>query len=343
MMSAFIPQSETIRNVNISLTTYENLFQHYGDSVQCSCSQVSIRYESCLTITPRLHPICSSDFVSERWINHLYGEGKLLVRFLPQNFQYSASAQFIFLSSICKLANETVNDGLLQLGTNNFINHQLLPASLMDDKIRRAVGQFQAIIPNLLLSTLSLIREITGANRMMSALGTSWIIYTPSIILHGVRAYPMPVIYDGCNCALSSKCVQSSQGMFSGCYPVEALFRSTLRCFYDQQCIDPNNTFAALNVTPLESSRFKMNATIESVVNELMVEEYSTNISYENYFHACSPSSCVYAKIKYINTIDGITSLIALYAGLMIICRAISVLMFKVLWHHTTTVNSNAT
>ena len=96
--------------------------------------------------------------------------------------------------------------------------------------------------------------------------------------------------------------------MFAVCYALEAFLQSTLECFYDQQCIDSNNTFKAMEI---------FNSTIEMLVNELMVEEYSNNIPYKNYFVQCAPSSYT-GKI---NIIEGITTLISLYGGLVVIAE----------------------
>ncbi|UJR17785.1 hypothetical protein I4U23_004684 [Adineta vaga] len=34
--------------------------------------------------------------------------------------------------------------------------------------------------------------------------------------------------------------------MLTGCYPLKSLIQSTLMCLYDQECIDPINTFETI-------------------------------------------------------------------------------------------------
>ncbi|CAF3330590.1 unnamed protein product [Rotaria sp. Silwood2] len=58
--SVFIPKTITVQIPNPSLSTYEYLSKHYSNSLQCSCSQISISYPSFLTIEPRFHYLCSS-------------------------------------------------------------------------------------------------------------------------------------------------------------------------------------------------------------------------------------------------------------------------------------------
>jgi hypothetical protein len=113
-----------------------------------------------------------------------------------------------------------------------------------------------------------------------------------------------------------------------GCYPLEALLQSTLQCFYDQQCIDSYGNFKALNSSSI-SSRFDVNSTVEFILQELMIEEYLINISYENYFAECAPSSCSYLHIGHRNRIDIVMPLIGLYGGLVIIIEWITELIMK--------------
>ncbi len=127
---------------------------------------------------------------------------------------------------------------------------------------------------------------------------------------------------------MSSKCSQSSRGMMVGCYPLEALLQSTLQCFYDQQCIDSYGNFKALNSSSV-SSRFDVNSTVEFILQELMIEEYLINMSYENYSAECAPSSCSYSYSGRRNTIYIVTHLIELYGGLVIITKWITVLIMK--------------
>ncbi|CAF4304040.1 unnamed protein product, partial [Adineta steineri] len=124
-------------------------------------------------------------------------------------------------------------------------------------------------------------------------------------------------------------CVSSSRGMLSGCYPLESILQSTLICLSDQTCIDPTKTFKALNSSSSISSRFPLNTTIESIVNELMVEELLSNTSYDAYYKQCAPLSCTYSYIDNRNVIDGITILISLYGGLVIIYRILAIFIVK--------------
>ena len=336
-------QSITVQAIKPSLSTYRNLSKQFADSLQCSCSELSIKYGSFLNITPRFHHICSSEFVSDRWIEYLYGDGKLSTRFPPTDFRASATGQFQFLTSLCQLSERTVRDSLSQLMTNDLINTQMLSSNQLDQRLRQIIDEFQFTTPNTFLNTLNLIREMTGANMFMSMLYTNWKFISDSVINLKWTIHTETVAYRECDCGLSRKCIQPSRGMMVGCYPIEALLQTRLECFYDQQCIDSDGYFLKLNISPLEVSPFNMNTTIESMLNHLMVEHYFTNISYTTYFNQCAPSSCTYSYIGYQNTIDTITSLIGLYGGVVIITRCIAVIMTKLWFNRKHRVNPEMT
>ncbi|CAF4325562.1 unnamed protein product [Adineta steineri] len=88
-------------------------------------------------------------------------------------------------------------------------------------------------------------------------------------------------------------------GFKLSCLPVNAILVSTLECFYNQTCLNQlisffptNEKFLAMNFS--EQSRFAINSTVQIIVNELMIEEWITNISYDKYFQQCAPNLCTY-------------------------------------------------
>jgi hypothetical protein len=136
---------------------------------------------------------------------------------------------------------ETVINSLSQLATTDYVNTQLTSSNVLDKQIQIIISELHLKIPQSFLSILNLIREITGANMLMSVYSTNWKFVDKekgSEIMQTVS-----LEYEGCNCRLSSRCMQSSRGMMAGCYPLKALLQSTLHCFYDQQCLDPNGNF----------------------------------------------------------------------------------------------------
>ncbi|CAF1070526.1 unnamed protein product [Rotaria sordida] len=176
----------------------------------------------------------------------------------------------------------------------------------------------------------------------MSAWITNWEYVPQSDFSTFILARTAPLSYGECNCGLSFKCTQSSGDMMSGCYPLESILQTKLYCFYDQNCIDSNGNFTSLNMSTLEKSQFNLDSTIESILNNLMIEEYKTNLSYENYFNQCQPLLCSYSYIKTHDLTQTIISLISLYGGLVIITRCLTIIFVKIYQHEKNRINPEA-
>ncbi|CAF1147512.1 unnamed protein product [Adineta steineri] len=111
--------------------------------------------------------------------------------------------------------------------------------------------------------------------------------------------------------------------MYTGCYVIESLLQSDLRCFYNQTCITKLQSYSlaktTMNVTALDKSlpsNFTENSTIEELVNQLMVEEWNPLIMYENYYNECQPSQCTYTHETKNSVIYIVTTLFGLIGGL---------------------------
>ncbi|CAF1277980.1 unnamed protein product [Adineta steineri] len=329
MFSTFTPRVITIPTNKPSLEIYEDLYKKYNDTLECPCSQLSVKYKSFLTLTTGFHEICSSDFITDRWLSYLYAKRDNDTRHSPYDFYNSAIGQFKLLSSFCNLSNETVSESIFQLGTTDFINNQLLSSDILDNRIEMFINEFKQTISQSFVNSISLIRETISSNMLMTVYLSNWEFERSSVDSFHKFIHMFPLNYSGCSCSSSSKCVSLSHEMLTGCYPLETIFQTTLDCFYNQECIDSTHNFKSINISSLERSRFLLNQTIESVVNELMLEELKSKINYTNYFDACLPSLCIYSYVDKRNAIEGILTLIGLYGGLVIICRLIAIIIVK--------------
>ncbi|CAF4134571.1 unnamed protein product [Rotaria sp. Silwood2] len=99
-------------------------------------------------------------------------------------------------------------------------------------------------------------------------------------------------------------------GMFLGCFPIDSILLSTLECLYDQSCIqmlidsrsfdfsdivvvsDNLTNITALN--QLAPSRFLPNTSLETIISQLFMENWTTSVNFSAYFAQCQPDSCIY-------------------------------------------------
>ena len=71
-MALIKPQEELVAVLGITPTIFEKLNNKYRDTLSCPCSTISMRYDAILSHNIKFHPICSSIFISQQWIEALY-------------------------------------------------------------------------------------------------------------------------------------------------------------------------------------------------------------------------------------------------------------------------------
>ena len=110
-------------------------------------------------------------------------------------------------------------------------------------------------------------------------------------------------------------------GFLVGCLPVSGILSSTLECFYSQPCLNELSSYLSLTrrfsaMVLAEKSRYRSNSTVKSIVDNLMVEDWMTNISYDKYYAQCAPASCTYSKTHRHSLMFVLTQLMSVLSGL---------------------------
>ncbi|CAF4033211.1 unnamed protein product [Adineta steineri] len=138
-------------------------------------------------------------------------------------------------------------------------------------------------------------------------------------------------------------------GLIDACYTIDFLLLSTLQCFYtDSDCM--NQLFYYINKTypssvndpnvyahPLiynqTSTRFPPNTSVSSIVEEMMIEQWNTSLSFSNYYRACAPTYCTYTQIKHAETLSELlVTLISTVGGLVMALRLITFQFVKIIF-----------
>ena len=107
-------------------------------------------------------------------------------------------------------------------------------------------------------------------------------------------------------------------GMFIGCLPITSLLLSTLECFYNQTCLDKIKQ--ALNIqnfsidplNSLESSQYSSKTTVNQIMNNLMLENWTYEINYTDYFSQCNLTKCSYSVMDKKNPLSTFMTLLGL-------------------------------
>jgi hypothetical protein len=120
-------------------------------------------------------------------------------------------------------------------------------------------------------------------------------------------------------------------GLMVGCYPLESLLKSNLQCLYNASCFPLLQSNVSRSFAPLNESipsKYQKNSTVESILNQLMVEEWALDITYENYYTQCAPASCSYIKRR--PALEVFTLFLGLYGGLVVIMNVVALLLVTV-------------
>ena len=287
-------QTRMVSIRNPSQATYEQLLDQYPDSLSCPCTQITVPYGAFVSVSVDHHPVCTSRFVADDWIELLFTPN---ITILPGlDFRSTGYGHFYLLVSFCSIAKRAVNDAL-----DDFFSDPLLTSHVVRGVVHS--NQLQTIFQTPKLQ--SMLVNDDSSIRLKSA--------ERSLQYELVRL---------CSCASKQKCTMPAGFLNSivltnslgdsvftggkaspgpdfvvGCYGVEALFQSTLDCFFDRECLDEflalYSPATSINVTVLNASQTNLglNTTVETIFHSIFVEWWSTASSFSNYVAKCLPNS----------------------------------------------------
>ncbi|CAF1190754.1 unnamed protein product [Adineta steineri] len=302
-------------------------FELLPKNAKCLCSRISFSYGKFTSLQASFHQVCSSDFVTDQWLKAI-SSGVDSTYFYFTDFRTYGSAQFQALAAFCRLSKANIDQSITYFYQSTLLSPQVLSENVFQSQIRESINQFQITAPNTFKSQLRLINEITIHNLLMSGLPTNFFYYQHYSYSSGIGYWLYSLGYtqsDGSECfcrtdfcgKIPSRIVDifgasdstvlgniqwSILGMSAGCLPVTSMLVSTLECFYIQTCVDKLISYfltieSFTTMIYNNQSLYNQNSTIESIVDNLMVEDWMINISYDKYYSECAPSSCTYINV----------------------------------------------
>ena len=349
-------QTSTVTVQQPSQSTYEHLRGLHSDTLQCPCASVSIpNKEFTVHLEAVLHPICSSGFITAEWLTFFNAYGAHEFYWLQHDdFRKWGILFFTFLQSNCQLANSTIANAIEQFQYSSFISAKAMSSSQFRIQINRALERLQKTTSTLLVRPLDMFRASTQSNAFITIGGNNWAFMLTRNESHAPLTN-MPITYsDGrCSCATSSSCsepaafynvthdrVYTIQGIRRGCLYLDSILLSSLSCFFSNACtfdlVDlislgkprPWGTVPIIDMSiipPLHfastNSRFTVNDTVETILNQLFIDSWVNETSYERYFNACAPTYCTYSFARRFNVLYALTTFIGVFSGLSIFLR----------------------
>ncbi|UJR11723.1 hypothetical protein I4U23_015904 [Adineta vaga] len=353
------------RIIHPSEDEYRNLEEKsllkLSSTLSCPCTQISVPYEDFIELDVKYHQICSSDFIQPWW----YQLFLFATFYHTQDFLSIASSYFQTLATFCKVANLTIQESMERLLTTNFVNTQLLSKNQFDLQINTSINTFIQLTRIEFLYRMSLTKALIDSNQYLSSLKRSTHL---SELFSGLSVFVFenfnPVVFpiysedekgQNCYCVLDSTCTIDNcivsggsrrcfswtlEGIHGGCSVMDSVLKSSIICWFKSEClhelqdlINRTNTFIAVSATPLNStlsSRYSPDTSMETIFNELMIEEWNYSYSFHKFYQKCNPSFCLLTYEKKTDLIYMITMIISLIGGINIILRLISPFIIQI-------------
>ncbi|CAF4374158.1 unnamed protein product, partial [Adineta steineri] len=201
-------------------------------------------------------------------------------------------------------ANETISNGLTQFYSSDYITSEVILENEFNNEILSYIELFQTNIQNTFEGQWNLLQSIISNNQIISVRKTDFIL-NGMLFNNTLLPYSYIKSYNNCHCATDSTCHEIVRlcipnredfinGIFIGCYMVDSLLLSTTECFYNQTCLDTikfymfnsSQTYQNLNIlNQSQSSQYKTNETIGTILKNLFIENWNEFYSYENYYN----------------------------------------------------------
>ena len=321
---------------NPPLEQYQQLEKQYGvDALNCPCSQVSITYSSFLNFDCSFHSVCSSDFVSDFYLQNLFEiyDGLDITKATRNAFTLHGTifSHFQTLRTMCFLVKDTFKDAREQYITSSMLSTSMVDSQLFDKQMNTSLTRFYSTLPVEFLSNLNAIRGMIQSNALVSLYSTNWFPVIHNWLYYA-NVYMQPQFYGNCSCFTSSSCTQPSnpfiRGYLVGCNPLESLLRGSIECLYEQTCIDDitkyiNLSSPAPNPLNIRQTRFDPKETVDRMIEEMFIENCLSNVSYSQFFDQCYPVSCTITLDRGKTLITVVAVLLGLYGGLTVVLKLV--------------------
>ena len=347
LYAAFSLRTTVVTVSQPSEQNFLHLYAYYSDTVKCPCSQVTIQYSKFIQLQATLHEVCSSELISQPWIDGIYGANVSFIS--PTDVRTILRAFWQWVRSVCDLARGTLIDVYTNLKRNLLLSPTAQPQYLIEAKVE---GSRRFSLKSAAAShrrDLFINHGMTLGNGLFSGLGTNYCFQTTNRWAYGIRTVTVEPIWfaDGCSCANFNGCLRPAvlyssnttnnatkvPGMMFDCLPMDGILASSLECFYDSTCLSMILQEYSTTIRPsLLSwrSHFPHNATLQTLADELMIESFTTVVSFSSYYAECRPNHCAYSYSHRLDWALTITLVASAFGGVSVVLRLITPWLIRV-------------
>ncbi|CAF1307759.1 unnamed protein product [Adineta ricciae] len=326
-----------------SYKQFIQLAEQYPNTLNCPCSKYAINYQTFITTQVKFHQVCSSQFIEQKWFEMLFTNQNISMQ-STDDFRITLTFFWQIIGGLCNSSRKSWENAIANFQSS----HILSPTATLEETLRiQSQTEFQNQIQlsqTTLARNLLAIRRMTSGNEIVSGLQTNF--YLKMLSRNDIQASPR--VFNNCSCTNIKGCPRPATfsdeydhfvtipGMIMDCLMVDATLASTLECYYNETCISLLHSSSPIHIRPLSNAtltRFPWNATIQTLLNELMIEEMKNDIRFDLYYSQCAPQYCSYSYTRRFYLIFIITMIIGVVRGLSFGLRFLALIVAKVILH----------
>ena len=329
--------------------TYRDLYTRFPNTLNCPCSRATVQYNAFVHSQVSFHEVCASQFISQEWINEVYHQNVSLNSPIDMRSTFSAFWQLV--RSFCNLAKNSATDALSNFNATLLLTPTVQSQFLIETRINSSLNFSLTSVVTNLKRNLNITRDLTLGDGLMSGLATNYRFYSypsSSYVQYSIGVLSN-TFADGCSCSNLAGCLQPTvlfepndtlsetniAGMMFDCLPSDAALASSLECFFKPWCLSLIENQLSINFTPnllSAQSRFAQNTTLQTLIDELMIEQLRTTINFSAYYAQCHPFYCTYSYSHRFDTQFIFILIASAFSGVSVILRLMIPHLIKLLF-----------
>ena len=315
-----------------SHTRFAQLAGTYPDTLSCPCSKLAIGYESFVRARAEFHPVCSSEFVEQRWIDKIFAAQNQSSLF-TDDVRATLSQFWQIIAGLCLASHRAWIETTASFGASRLLSPTAVTEQAIASQVEAVLKKYTASTQTKLTRTLLVIRRTIDGNQIASAMGTNFYLHYPPSENSPKMS---PRVFGNCSCLNVQGCPRLASviasdgaavfvpGMKVDCLIVDGTLASTLECYYDPACLSLLHGPLSNSVKVLSSRHFTSGATVQMLVDEMMIEEVTQDIRFDLFFAQCNPVYCTYSYTHRFDTVFVITTIIGLFGAVSFVLKLLA-------------------
>ena len=315
--------------------TFEQLVEDHPSTLKCPCTQLSIAYGLFSQVNVQFHQVCSSSFVSAKWIQSIWIDDYYSFSFYQNDVRRTLSVFWQIIAGFCQLSDISINSTIERFEETLLLTPLALSENLLRTETRTTFDILVSSTYATFSRNLLALESATAGNQLVSGLATNFRAHFSS----DSRLLLSPRTVGNCSCLNLEGCPRPSvdetfnsiPGLISDCLMIEGTLQSSLECYYNISCtslLHPSES--SIQTLKMENNHYSLlNWTLERLLRNFMIEQVFIVLEFDRFYENCRPVFCSYTYSRRFDLLHTITIEIGVYGGLSVILAFIVPILVK--------------